>query len=100
MIRLSKCSYFHYKKEDIDVHLERLNELILKITQLQITGGKVNPGSLGLNSSLLSTKKMHDVRIKFYLGQNEDCSPGDSTSESSERLLQRGSGGRSIYKIG
>ena len=42
---------------------------------------------------------MHDVRIKFYLGQNEDCSPGDSTSESSERLLQRGSGGRSIYRI-
>ena len=24
---------------------------------------------------------------------------GDSTSDSSERLLQRGSGGRSIYKI-
>ena len=27
--------------------------------------------------------------------QNKDCSPGDS----SERLLQRGSGGRSVYKI-
>ena len=26
-------------------------------------------------------------RVKFYLGQNEDCSPGDSISESSERLL-------------
>ena len=31
--------------------------------------------------------------------QNEDCSPGDSTSESFERMLHRGSGGRSIYKI-
>ena len=33
------------------------------------------------------------------MGANEDCSPGDSTSDSSERLRQRGSGGRSIYKI-
>ena len=35
----------------------------------------------------------------LYLGQNEDCSPGSSTSNSSERLLQRGSQGRLIYKI-
>ena len=28
----------------------------------------------------------------FYLGQNEDCRLGDSTSDSSENLLQRGSG--------
>ena len=33
---------------------------------------------------------------KFCLGQNEDCSPRDSTSDSSETLLQRGSGARSI----
>ena len=46
-------------------------------------------------------KKMHNVRggVKFHLGQNEDCSPGNSTSHSSERLLQGGSGGRSVYKI-
>ena len=46
-------------------------------------------------------KKMHSVRVwvKFYLGQNEDCSPGESTSDSSEKLLQSSSGGRSIYKI-
>ena len=36
------------------------------------------------------------LRIKFYLGQKEDCSPGDSTSDSSEKLLPRG-GGRSVY---
>ena len=42
---------------------------------------------------------MHDVRAKFYLGQNEDCSRGDRSSDSSERRLQRGSGGKSIYKI-
>ena len=35
----------------------------------------------------------------FYLGQNEDCRLGDSTSDSSENLLQRGSGRRSIYVI-
>ena len=28
--------------------------------------------------------------MKFYLGQNEDCSPEDSATDSSEKLLQRG----------
>ena len=37
--------------------------------------------------------------VKFYLGQNEDCSPGGSTSDSSERPLHRGSGGSSVYKV-
>ena len=43
--------------------------------------------------------KLSFMQVKLYLGQNEDCSLGDSTSDSSERLLQRGSGGRSKYKI-
>ena len=47
----------------------------------------------------LKRRATWELRIKFYLGQNEDCSLGDSTSESSERLLQRGSGENSIYKI-
>ena len=33
---------------------------------------------------------MWELRVKFYLGQNEECSLGDSTSDSSEELLQRG----------
>ena len=32
-------------------------------------------------------------------GQKKDCSPGVSMSESSEKLLQRGSGERSVYKV-
>ena len=40
-----------------------------------------------------------ELQVKFYWGQNEDCRSGDSTSESCERLLQRGNGGRSVYKI-
>ena len=47
----------------------------------------------------LSTKKdaqLDSCELKFYLGQNKDCSLGGSTSYSSEKLLQRG---RSIYKI-
>ena len=40
-----------------------------------------------------------ELQVKFYLGQNEACSPGDSTSGSPESLLQRHSGGRSVYKI-
>ena len=30
--------------------------------------------------------------VKFHLGQNEDCSLGDSNSDSSEKRLQRGRG--------
>ena len=40
-----------------------------------------------------------ELWVKFYLVQNEDCSQGGSISDSSERLLQSGSGGKSIYKI-
>ena len=36
---------------------------------------------------------MSELQVKFYLVQNEDCSLRDSTSDSSERLLQRGVGG-------
>ena len=51
--------------------------------------------------SVLLIKEMHNVRVEitFYLGQNEGCSTGDSASDNSERLFQRDSGGRSIYKI-
>ena len=40
-----------------------------------------------------------ELWVKFYLGQNEDCSLGGSPSDSSERLLQRGRGEQSVYKI-
>ena len=33
------------------------------------------------------------------MGQNEDCSLGGGISDSSERLLQSDSGGRSVYKV-
>ena len=37
--------------------------------------------------------------VTFYLGQNEDYSPGGSISESSEKLLQRGGGGVCLYAV-
>ena len=40
-----------------------------------------------------------ELHVKFYLGQNEDCSLGDSTSSSSEKLLQRGGEKFSVYVI-
>ena len=50
--------------------------------------------------SLCQLKKMHNLRIvKFYLGQNEGCSPRGSTWESSEGLLWKGSGAKSTYKV-
>ena len=33
-----------------------------------------------------------ELWVKFYLGQNEDYSPGDSLSDSSEEVLWRGRG--------
>ena len=42
---------------------------------------------------LLSTKKFHKMRVVSYvLGHDEDYSPEDSISYSSERLLQAGEG--------
>ena len=41
-------------------------------------------------------KRAWELQVKFYLGQNEECSLEDSLSDSSERLLQSSSGGRSI----
>ena len=53
------------------------------------------------SATVLSSKRMHNVRVwvKFYLGQNVDSSLGFSTTNSSKRLLQRYTGGRSIHKI-
>ena len=45
-------------------------------------------------NQLLTEKKctMWELWVKFYWGQNEDYSPGDSILDSSEKLLQRGRG--------
>ena len=37
-------------------------------------------------------KKCTKLWVKLYLGQREDYSPGNSISDSSEELLQRGKG--------
>ena len=44
---------------------------------------------------------MHNlnVELKFYWGQNEDDSPGGSSSESSEKPFRRGRGKASVYVI-
>ena len=46
-------------------------------------------------------KKMKKVswELSFIWGQSKNCSMGDSTSDSSERLLQRGRGKSKMYKI-
>ena len=50
----------------------------------------------------LSTRKealLESCELSFIWGQNEDCSPGGSISDSSERLLQNSSGGKTICKV-
>lgn len=41
------------------------------------------------------------VQVRFCLGQNEDCCSRDSSSASSEKLFQSGSGGKvNVYDFG
>ena len=40
--------------------------------------------------STFKEMQMLQLGVKFHLGQNEACSPGNSTSNSSENPLQRG----------
>ena len=57
----------------------------------------------GADHFVHSDVKKHalSLRIKFYLGQNEDCSPEYCTSDSSEKLLPReGGGGQCIHDLG
>ena len=37
--------------------------------------------------------------LSFIWGQNEDCSPGDSTSDSSEKLCSKEAGGEGMHVI-
>ena len=60
--------------------------------------------NFNLVSLEMSTKKKQncttwELQNKFYLRQNEDYSLGNSISGSSEKLLQRGSGERSVCMI-
>ena len=59
--------------------------------------------SLRMLAALLSgdskTCTAWELRVKFYMRKNQDRSPGYSTSDSSEKLLQRGSGRRWLYTI-
>ena len=48
---------------------------------------------------VIGKKRCTAWELQVYLGQNEDCSPGGSISDSSERLLQSRSGRKSIYKV-
>ena len=49
----------------------------------------------------LKNNAQHESFELFYLRQNEDYSPGDSSSDSSEKLLQRDRGnGQHICDFG
>ena len=61
---------------------EYLTKLILKSEFKLIFKTTVN----------LKKCRMWEFQVKLSLRQNEDCSPGGSTSDNSEKLLQRGRG--------
>ena len=51
----------------------------------------------GIKNPLSTFKKARCESCKlFYLGQNEDYNPGENTSDSSEKLPQRGRGDRTV----
>ena len=50
--------------------------------------------------AVVNGRKIHSLKVVSYLlfrHLTEECGPGDSLSESSEELLQRGKGGARIY---
>ena len=47
----------------------------------------------GRDTSSEKIARRESCWVKFYLGQNENQSPGDSLSEISDKLLWRGKGG-------
>ena len=47
---------------------------------------------------LKNDAQLESCKLSFLWGQNEDCSLGESISDSSERLLQSCSGTKSICK--
>ena len=49
---------------------------------------------------ILSTKKMHSLKVEYYVlfGKSEDLCLGCSLSDSSETLLPRGKGGDRIHR--
>ena len=57
--------------------------------------------SLLITLACVNLKKwtLSELQVKFYLGQNEDCSPCDSTSDSSEKLLLRGNIGMFVILL-
>jgi len=54
---------------------------------------------VGCHCGLKKDVQLESCELSFIWGQNEDCSLGGSISNSSERLFQSGSGGRSVYKV-
>ena len=50
------------------------------------------PLSVAITVNLKKRCTTWELWVKLYLGQNENCSPGASISDSSERLLQSSSG--------
>ena len=59
----------------------------------------LKPVSTALAGGFLTTAPPGKLpQVKFYLGQNEDCSPGDSVSDSSEKLLEEARGGARIFR--
>ena len=63
------------------------------IIQFQVKLYSVTSGRI----SFYWLKAMWELQVKSYVGQNEDYSSKGSISESSEKLLHRGHGGRSVY---
>ena len=50
--------------------------------------------------AVVNRRKIQSLTVVSYLlfrYLTEECGPGDSLSESSEKLLQRGKGGARIY---
>ena len=60
---------------------------------------EVHSGSLCGRHNYQLKKKMYNLRVKFYLGQNEDCSLGSSIKIALRDCSKEAVGEKSIHKV-
>ena len=76
--------------------------ILLHVTEwgpLGLPGTEAPLSPISCRCWLKKSVQSENCKLSFIWGQNEDCSLGDSTSDSSKKLLQRSNGGRQDYSL-
>ena len=84
----------------INIHVTFFKGLVkINVKNMSSVYSEGNIDNIWLSTCQLKKDVQLESCELFYLGQNKDCGPGGSITDRSERLLQKGSQGKSIYKV-